>query len=374
MAGIYIHVPFCRKACYYCDFHFSTSLSSIQSYTNAVCDELKLRQPYLHNKTIETIYLGGGTPSVLDVDQLSLIFDTIRTHFAVENSPEITIEVNPEDVNEQRLEQYLLMGINRLSMGIQTFNDVILKKLNRHHTVQQALNAVQVAHKTGFKNITIDLMYGLPEQTMEVWKQDVAKALDLPVVHISAYSLTIEPNTVFGRWVKKGRMRITDELLTANQLEYFYKMAESHGYIWYEISNFGKPGYFSRHNTHYWKNISYLGVGPSAHSYNGTSRQWNVANNAQYIKALQQHTVPCTVETLTDTMRVNEALLTGLRTMWGIDWSHISQNYGHVVPPNFYQKIKKFEQQKLLTYQNQQIILTHSGRFMADYITSELFI
>ena len=373
MAGIYVHIPFCKKACHYCDFHFSTSLSSKTDLVQAILSELISRKDYLNNKVIETIYFGGGTPSLLSENELQLILNTIYQHFNAADTLEITLEANPDDLTEEKLSTLKKARINRLSIGIQSFRDCDLKLMNRSHTAEQALSAVKTAQDVGISNITVDLIYAIPELSNEAWVNNLTKAFELQVPHISSYCLTIEPKTVFQHQIVKGNLKEINEEIATQQFNILVKETEQQGYLHYEISNFCLPDQFSKHNSNYWKGVHYLGVGPSAHSYDGISRQWNIANNHQYTKAINAHTNYFEREELSENTRYNEYIMTSLRTMWGCDEHYIKSEF-----PNYYQlylqKIDTLLKYEGIQKQDNMVTLTKKGKFICDKISEELFI
>ncbi|HLL94961.1 MAG TPA: radical SAM family heme chaperone HemW, partial [Spirosoma sp.] len=329
---LYIHIPFCRQACHYCDFHFSTNLNHKSTLVDALCVEMGLQKNYLPTNVLETIYFGGGTPSLLTELELRQIFRQIQAQFTVSSSAEITLEANPDDLTPETLAM-LRRYVNRLSIGIQTFDEATLRWMNRAHTATEAETCVRLAREAGFDNLSVDLIYGIPKRTESLWTADLQKVLRLNVPHISAYALTIEPNTAFGRWEKTGKLPPADENLAAEQFEELTTALTGDGdassyYEHYEISNFAKPGHYARHNTAYWQRRPYLGIGPSAHSYNGHSRQYNIANNRRYIAEISRRMLPATIETLTTADQVNDYLLTGLRTQWGCSIAELNTLLG----------------------------------------------
>ncbi|MFZ5972349.1 MAG: radical SAM family heme chaperone HemW [Bacteroidota bacterium] len=374
MAGLYLHIPFCKQACYYCDFHFSTQLRHRAELTDAICEELKLQQGYLEGEALETVYLGGGTPSVLEEEELNHLFECIHQHYQVLAGAEITAEVNPDDLTNEKLNTLHRAGINRLSIGIQSFNDPVLTYFNRAHNATQSMAAYQAARLAGFTNISIDLIYGVPGTSLADWKRELDQALMLKPEHLSAYSLTIEENTVFGRWHAKKKLQAADEKLVADQLELLVDTLTHAGYEHYEVSNFARPGYYSRHNTSYWQQKKYLGVGPSAHSYNGHSRQFNVANNGLYTAALAQGRVPFEIETLTQADQVNEYLLTTLRTSWGCDIQQLRTSLGFTFSGKQQRYMETLVENGLAEKTNTHLRLTKKGKMLADKIASDLFV
>ncbi len=374
MAGIYLHIPFCKQACYYCDFHFSTSLETKNELVKAISRELILQKDYVKGEAINTIYFGGGTPSLLSEEELKMLFDTIYKNYIVNPAAEITLEANPDDLDVSNLKQFYSAGVNRLSIGIQSFDDNVLRFLNRAHDSIAAKSCVNEARSIGFKNISIDLIYAIPGQGDIAWKNNIKQALDLSPEHISSYSLTIEDKTVFGRWAATGKLKITEDEIAATQLEILTEQLEAAGFEQYEISNFSRQGFESKHNSSYWKQEKYLGVGPSAHSYNERSRQYNINNNAAYTRSLQQNVIPFTLETLAVEDKINDYLLTTLRTHWGTDLKKMQALYGYDLLADHQQYIESLCSQKLATLENDTLLLTKRGKLLADKIASDLFV
>ncbi|QHV99626.1 radical SAM family heme chaperone HemW [Spirosoma endbachense] len=372
---LYLHIPFCKQACHYCDFHFSTNLSKKSTVVDAICAEIALQKDYLTEKSLETIYFGGGTPSLLTEPELAQIIETIHSHFLVSPTAEITLEANPDDLRAEKL-QVLRRYVNRLSIGIQTFDEAALRWMNRAHTATEAENCVSLAREAGFENMSVDLIYGIPDsgRSVPLWQTDLQKMLELNVPHLSAYALTIEPDTAFGRWQQKGKLPAVDENLAAEQFEELTKALRDAGYEHYEISNFAKPGQYARHNTAYWQRKSYLGVGPSAHSYNGFSRQYNIANNARYVATIQQENIPATVEILTVADQVNEYLLTGLRTKWGCSLTELSKLLGTDFMQTQATDLAAMYASGWLTRDDDRLRLTDSGKLFADRVAASLFV
>ncbi|MGZ3778885.1 MAG: radical SAM family heme chaperone HemW, partial [Mucilaginibacter sp.] len=319
MAGIYLHIPFCKKACHYCDFHFSTSLTYRDELIGALLHEIKLQKTYLDSENIETIYFGGGTPSLLSGEEINTIIDTITTIHTVTAGAEITLEANPDDLDTEKLKALRQTPVNRFSIGIQSFFDDDLAWMNRAHRSNEAESSIKRAQDAGFDNITVDLIYGYPLLTDQKWKTNLDKVFDLQVPHVSAYSMTVEPRTALAAFIKKKNQPPMNEEQSAEQFMQLMDAMISHGFEHYEISNFCKPGHYSRHNTNYWKGVKYLGIGPSAHSYNGETRQWNIANNAKYIQSLTTGIIPAEKEILSESNRLNEYIMTSLRTIWGLE-------------------------------------------------------
>jgi oxygen-independent coproporphyrinogen-3 oxidase len=371
MAGIYIHIPFCKKLCFYCDFYHVISPDNNSSFIEALLEEASLRRNYLENQKVSTIYLGGGTPSVFSIKDLGTILDHINKLYTVTDDCEITVELNPDDVNPVYLDGLRSLNINRVSLGIQSWRDSDLKLLNRRHDSAQAVNALEDTLKAGFKNVTIDFIYGIPGMSQKEWESNLDFSFSFGIKHLSAYHLTIEPGTVFGKMLEKGAITEIDENESASQFNILIEKAESAGFIQYEISNFGLPGFFSIHNSNYWKQVSYLGLGPSAHSFNGYSRQWNVRDLKGYIKAVNSGKSFYESEELDTRKRFNEYIMTSLRTMWGIDLEYVEsmfekEGYDYVV--NLSGKFKNYGLMKL---EKNSLVLTNQGKLISDNIISE---
>ena len=372
MSGIYIHIPFCKQACYYCDFHFSTSPKRKDKMIQAIADELLLRKGEL-TETVETIYFGGGTPSLLSIEEIQFLLDTIYSNFKVIDRPEITLEANPDDLSEEKITKLSNSRINRLSIGIQSFFDDDLKMMNRAHSAKEAETCLTLATRH-FDNITIDLIYGIPNMSIEKWNQNLQIAFNHRVPHISSYALTVEPRTALDNFIRKGKYPPLDESLAAQHFDILVEEASKNGFVQYEISNFGKTNYFSKHNMSYWQGISYLGVGPSAHSFNGTQRSWNVNNNAKYLKSIQQRFLPQEIEILSKTDQFNEFVMTGLRTILGVSLVQIELKFGNTMKKKLLNNIEKHIQDHTLEIQNNVLLTTKKGKFFADGIASDLFI
>jgi oxygen-independent coproporphyrinogen-3 oxidase len=375
MPGLYLHIPFCKQACHYCDFHFSTSLAAKPQMVAAISKELELRRNYLgESPTLETIYFGGGTPSLLTGEELQRIFEAIHAHFTVAPQAEITLEANPDDLSAARLAELAASPVNRLSIGLQSFHEPHLRLMNRTHSAQESTTAVQRAQDAGFENISVDLIYGVPASGHHIWEADLANALALQVPHISAYALTIEPGTALGHRTKKGTFIPPPDDFVATQFELLLAGLHRAGYEQYEISNFCRPGRESRHNSNYWRGVPYLGLGPSAHSYDGQHRQFNVANNPQYLRAILEHgEVPATLDELTPTDRANEYLLTTLRTARGCDLAHLRDRLGYDLPARHAAYLAELEAKGWATIRHNVLTLTDAGKLLADHITLELF-
>jgi len=372
MAGIYIHIPFCKQACHYCDFHFSTSQQYRPNIIQALAQEIALQKNYLNGAEIETIYFGGGTPSLLEGSELNFLLDNIAQHHQVSADAEITLEANPDDLSKEKVQALRQTAINRFSIGIQSFFDEDLKWMNRAHRSNEAETSVKRVQDAGFSNITTDLIYGYPLLTHDKWEQNMNMTFDLEVPHISAYSMTVEPRTALAAFIKKKQTAPVNDQQSAEQFTRLMERMQQHGFEHYEISNFGKPGHHSRHNANYWKGVPYLGIGPSAHAFNGESRQWNVANNAKYLQALAQNTIPAEVEHLSTVNRLNEYIMTSVRTIWGLDLDKLNA-ISSGASPILLKNAQPFLNTKWLTRQEQTLSLTPAGKLYADHIAAELF-
>ncbi len=372
MAGIYIHIPFCKQACHYCDFHFSTSLKKKDELVQALVKELRLRSQELLNQSVKTIYFGGGTPSLLTNDELGLLIDEVYSNFNVSEYPEITLEANPDDLSNQRLFELTNTRINRLSIGIQSFFDDDLQSMNRVHSANEAKECLEIATQY-FDNITIDLIYGIPNMSPEKWNENLQIAFNFGVPHISSYALTVEPKTALDTFIKRGTYPPIDEELALQHFNHLVEQTKKQGFVQYEISNFGKPDYFSKHNTSYWLGEHYLGIGPSAHSFNGKERSWNVSNNTKYIQSIQIHKLPSTIEQLSLNNQFNEYVMTGLRTIWGISLDTIQTKFGSEFKEHILKSSKKSVEQGFLVISKGIIQTTQKGKFLTDGIASDLF-
>jgi len=372
MAGIYIHIPFCKQACHYCDFHFSTSLKKKDELVDALTKELELRKDEFNNTTVETIYFGGGTPSLLSNDELQLIIDAVYENYKVSENPEITLEANPDDLSKDRIIELSKSRINRLSIGIQSFFEDDLKLMNRAHNANEAKTCLEEATKH-FDNISLDLIYGIPGASNEQWLKNIEMALSFNVPHISSYALTVEPKTALASFIKKGVIEDVDDEQAHEQFHVLKEKLEASGFVHYELSNFGKDGYFSKNNSAYWQGKSYLGIGPSAHSFNGKQRGWNVKNNSKYINAIAQNELPMEIETLTQTDQYNEYIMTGLRTIWGVSIKKVEEDFGIVFKDYLIEQSEVFINQQLLYIDKAHLRVTKKGQFLCDGIASELF-
>jgi len=374
MAGVYFHVPFCKQACHYCDFHFSTSLKYKDEMVQAMIRELRIRKSYLGGQRIESIYFGGGTPSLLTPDNIQGLIDEVGAQFNVADNAEITLEANPDDLDAAKVNALKQTPVNRFSIGIQSFFEEDLRWMNRAHSAAEAHEAISRVQQAGYDNITVDLIYGYPLLTDDRWRYNINEVLRAGVPHVSAYSMTVEPRTALASFVRKGVQAPMDEGQSARQFEQLMDMLGAEGFEHYEISNFAKPGRYARHNSNYWKGVPYLGVGPSAHSFDGESRQWNVPNNARYLKALQAGELPFQRETLTEKDKLNEHIMTTLRTMWGLDLTVVESRFGKEVGESIRSAIQPFLSKGDLSVAGQHVTLTRKGKLLADHIAAELFL
>lgn len=375
MYSLYLHIPFCRQACFYCDFHFSTTLKHKPDLVEALCKELILRKDEaLH--TLQTIYLGGGTPSILDFNELKQIFDTIYRNYSVSGDAEITIEINPDDFTKDNkhllLEQLKDLGINRLSIGVQSFFDEDLKLMNRIHNVNQAKSILEKSIKI-FKNVTIDLIYGIPKMDNNRWKENIKIALDFGIPHISAYALTVESKTALEKFIVKGKIPPVNEEQSYEQFFILKEILEKEQFIHYELSNFGKEGFFSKNNTAYWEQKNYMGIGPSAHSYNGKERSWNISNNIKYIQSINQNILPSQKEILSLTNKYNELIMTGLRTRKGVSLNQVKETIGEKYFLYLMKESSKYIKNNTLILENNFIKISKNSLFLSDGVSSDLF-
>lgn len=375
MSGIYIHIPFCKQACNYCDFHFSTSLNNKANLVESIIKELDYRLSYLPNKKIETIYFGGGTPSLLSEKETHLILEKIHKLYDVDSIAEITLECNPDDLSPVKLQELKSLNINRLSIGLQSFDEEELKWMNRAHTATESEASVKRAQDKGFENITIDLIYGSKFSNLSNWKTTLNKAIDLNVKHISSYNLTVEEKTKLGHDVTKKKEGLIDDEKSAELFLEMIERLQKNNFIHYEISNFGKEHFFSKHNSNYWKGNYYIGLGPSAHSFDGESRQWNVANNNSYIQKISANDISYfEKEILTENNRFNEYILTSLRTIWGVNLDYLNTHFNADFISTFKKGVAAFIKDETIILKDNAYILTNKGKLLADKITSDLFV
>ncbi len=373
MAGIYIHIPFCKKACHYCNFHFSTQTNNIDGFIEALMIEINLRKDYLKSP-IQTIYFGGGTPSLLSFSQLKTITDAIRTQYVVNDFIECTLEANPDDITEEQLQHWKQLGINRLSIGIQSFQKDALKWMNRAHEVEQSHKAIEAAQKAGFENISIDLIYGTPHYSRADLEADLNLIKEYAIPHVSCYALTVEEKTALQSMIQKGQMKNVVSEEQAAHFDIIVDFLNQQGYEHYEISNFAKPGHRSQHNSSYWKGAHYIGLGPSAHSYNGSTRQWNIANNALYAQSLKKGEINFEIESLELSTQFNEYMMISLRCMEGFDLTFIESKFGEAYLQHTNNIIAQLTTQKVLSKTSEGYCLSKSAKFLADGIASEFFI
>jgi oxygen-independent coproporphyrinogen III oxidase len=371
LAGIYIHIPFCKQACHYCNFHFATSLHYKNDLIAALLKEIGLQKDFLTNEIVETIYFGGGTPSLCTKEEIKSIVAAINSSFRVASDAELTLEANPDDITKEKLLEWKVIGINRLSIGIQSFFEDDLQWMNRAHTASQAISNLQLAAKH-FDNITIDLIYGTPQLNNEKWKQNVETAISLNIPHLSCYALTVEPKTPLDKMIQQHKSEAIDPDKQSEQFLLLMQWLEQAGYEHYEISNFAKPGWRSRHNSSYWQQKNYLGLGPSAHSFSGKKRQWNIANNTIYIDSINKGIIPFEKENLTTIQQLNEYIMISLRTTDGISFEVLNSKFG-VEQARFLNKSKKFIENSLIELKNNSLILTKEGKLLADGIAADLF-
>ena len=373
MSGIYIHIPFCKQACHYCDFHFSTNLKKKDEMVLALAKEIEMRKSEFQEEIVETIYFGGGTPSILEISDLKFLIDAVYRNFKVAENPEITVEANPDDLTENRIIELSKNKVNRLSIGIQSFFEDDLKLMNRAHNVEEAKSCLKIATQY-FDNISIDLIYGIPEMSNEKWLQNIETALSFKVPHISSYALTVEPKTALHSFIQKGIIPQPDDEVAQEHFQILVDKLSENEFIHYELSNFGKENYFSKNNSSYWLGKKYIGIGPSAHSYDGKNRGWNVSNNSLYIKSIQENKLPIEIETLTKTDRYNEYVMTGLRTIWGVSLNKIEQEFGETYLHYLNQQAAKFIEDHLLFVDDNILRTTKKGKFLSDGIASDLFL
>lgn len=374
MAGIYIHIPFCRQKCYYCDFYKTVNTTQTVNFLAALKKEATLRKDYIVNEKVKTIYFGGGTPSLLTGDQLKNIMKFLHECFFVLPDAEITFEANPDDLNEEYLQQLKKAGINRLSIGIQSFDDDHLKKMNRRHNAGQAIRSIEKAAAAGFSNLSADLIYGLPGLTRQQWKNSLNQIFSLPIVHLSAYHLTYHQGTPFYTWLKKGTLKELSENESLEQFNLLLDETVKAGFEQYEISNFARNEMYSNHNSAYWTGEKYLGLGPSAHSFNGISRRWNVAHIEGYIRGIEANTSWFEEEQLTEKDKFNEYILTRIRTKWGISKREINNRFGNEFSNHVEKVAGKFLQTKKMAEQNGIYTLTREGLFVSDDLMTDFMI
>jgi oxygen-independent coproporphyrinogen-3 oxidase len=374
LAGIYIHIPFCKQKCNYCNFHFSTKKDNVEELVSGMIIELDQRKSYLKTKKIDSIYFGGGTPSIIDVKHIISIIEKIYSLYEVKKSAEITMEFNPDDIKKEKLNILRAAGINRLSIGIQSFENKDLIFMNRSHNAAEAINSIQLAKECGFDNISIDLIYGVPNQTESIWKKNLQQMFDLQIDHFSAYALTVEPNTKLNYLIKKKKIKPLSESKSENHFKILQEISSEIGYKQYEISNFCRKDKFALHNTSYWEDKIYLGIGPSAHSYNGESRRWNISNNLKYITFINSGEKYFDEEILSINQKYNEYTLTSLRTIWGVSLDYLENNFDKMITSHFKKNSRKWIENENAILENNSLKLTNKGMLFADAISSDLFI
>ncbi|RKS99720.1 radical SAM family heme chaperone HemW [Flavobacterium sp. 123] len=373
MSGIYIHIPFCKQACHYCDFHFSTSMKKKEEMVLAIAKEIQIRKSEFRNEIVETIYFGGGTPSVFSSEEINFLISEIYKHYTVAQNPEITLEANPDDLSSARIIELAQSPINRLSIGIQSFFEDDLKMMNRAHNAEEAKKCLELATHY-FDNISLDLIYGIPGMTNQKWKQNIETALSFGISHISSYALTVEPKTALNKLIQTGKIAEPKDEVAQEHFSILVEILEANGFVHYELSNFGKENYFSKNNSAYWLGKKYIGIGPSAHSYDGVSRSWNVSNNALYLKSIQKDELPNEIEILSDLDRYNEYIMTGLRTIWGVSLDRIEKEFGNYYLDYLHKQARKFIDDDLLYIENNILRPTPKGKFLTDGIASDLFL
>ncbi len=379
MSGIYIHIPFCRQACHYCNFHFSVSQRNINPFLTALLKEVEMREHFFKEPSgsekpvIESVYVGGGTPSVLTTKSLDAILNKVSRYFNITRDAEITVETNPDDLNLNMLKEYKAIGVNRVSIGTQSFHKSDLRYMNRIHSPEQALESIVNSKKAGFDNITIDLIYGTPRLSDLLWQKNLERVVEFDIPHVSSYALTVEPKTPLEYMIRKGKASPVDEEQSARQFELMLQVLQQHGYLHYEISNFARPGYFSRHNLLYWTGASYLGLGPSAHSHLPGKRSWNVSNTTAYIRSINDGILPQETELLSETQQFDEYVMTSLRTMWGCNLKYIKEKWGEHFDKKLEHQAEKHIRNGMLIKKEGHLILSDRGKLFADGIASDLF-
>ena len=372
MSGIYIHIPFCKQACNYCDFHFSTSLKKKEQMVLALAKEIVLRKSEFENDVVETIYFGGGTPSILTIFDLQFLIDSVYKHYIICENPEITVEANPDDLSEEYIIELSKTAVNRLSIGVQSFFEDDLKMMNRAHNVAEAKKCLEIA-TTYFDSISVDLIYGIPEMSNEKWIQNIETVLSFGISHVSSYALTVEPKTALKKLIESGKINQPKDEVASEHFDILVKKMNENGFIHYELSNFGKENYFSKNNSAYWLGKKYIGIGPSAHSFDGNSRSWNSANNGLYLKSISQNKLPNEIEILSKTDKYNEYIMTRLRTIWGVSLNRIETEFGEEYLKHLQKQIEKFINDDLLVLENDVLKTSKKGKFLCDGIASDLF-
>jgi len=373
MGALYIHIPFCKQACYYCDFHFSTSMKHKNEMIFALAKEIEIRKNEFENDIVETIYFGGGTPSIFEITDLKLLIETVFKNYNVTENPEITVEANPDDLTEEYLIELKNIGVNRLSIGIQSFFEDDLQLMNRAHNAVEAEKCLEVATQY-FDNISIDLIYGIPNMSNQKWMKNIEKALSFRINHISSYALTVEPKTALKKLIDTGKITAPKDEVAESHFQILIKTLEKERFIHYELSNFGKENYFSKNNSSYWLGKKYIGIGPSAHSFDGKSRSWNISNNKIYIEKINENILPNEIEILSKTDIYNEYIMTGLRTIWGVSLDKIELDFGQDYLIYLQKQAKNHLQNKRLIIENNVLKTTKNGKFLCDGIASDLFL
>lgn len=371
---LYLHIPFCKQKCSYCNFHFSTSLNLKDDMVEMMCREIDLRHSELQDKTLKSLYFGGGTPSILTYDDLAKLFNKILSHFSFDNQIEITLEANPDNLSDAFLKDLIKLGVNRLSIGTQSFFEEDLKLMNRAHTASEAESSIKRSQDAGIENISIDLIYGSPTSGFSIWKENLNKTIELEIPHVSSYALTVEPKTALNAWIKNGDVSAPKESDQSKEFIYLSDFLKDNGFEHYEISNFAKPGFRSKHNAAYWQYKPYLGIGPSAHSYDGfNQRSWNIANNSQYIKALKEKKLAAEVEILSEKEKFNELIMIGLRTVWGADLNKIKNEFNEEIQVHLQKEIQPKLEAGLLVVDDHSLKIPGKHWFLADGIAADLF-
>lgn len=374
MSSLYIHIPYCKQKCTYCNFYFKTNQKDKNKLVKSLVKEISLTKNYLKDNKLKSLYFGGGTPSLMSKESLDLIFRNIQQYYQVNSETEITIECNPEDLTIEKLKDLKKIGFNRLSIGIQSFKDEDLVFMNRNHDRNQAINSVKNAKIAGFKNVSIDLIFSLPNQSLKDWNENLKIAFELDIQHISSYSLTIEEKTRLKYLIDKNKLTELADVESSNHFRLLVDECKKRGFIQYEISNFGKRDYFSTHNSNYWIGSEYLGIGPSAHSYNGKSRRWNISSNSKYIHSINNNIIPLIEEKLTSSEKFNDYIMTSLRTIWGTDLIFVKKIFGYNIYSNLNSQIQKWIISEDVYQEKNKIYLTTKGKFISDSICSDLFI
>ena len=373
MSGIYIHIPYCKQKCTYCNFHFSTNIKNVEEMISAMLVEIENKKNYFKKNEIQTIYFGGGTPSFIESKKLDELLEKIKSLYKIIDNAEITIELNPDDITESKLKELKSIGFNRLSIGIQSFFDEDLKFMNRSHSGQEAIDSIKLSQKIGFKNITIDLIYGLPNLSNTNWKKNLIKINSLGIEHFSAYALTVEPKTKLDYLIKSKKINAISDDKIVEQFKILQEKTNNMGFVQYEISNFCKNENYSKHNSSYWKRKNYIGIGPSAHSFNGNQRQWNIKSNSKYIEKIKKKEKYFEIENISKIEKYNEYILTSLRTIWGVNHDYIKSNFDEKINLNFKNSVKKWLDTKNVINKNGHYNLTNKGMIIADSISSDLF-